>query len=132
MSLDDRILLQRLGKQHNWELCFTYSPREAFGLASQSYFELILCDRNQPGYPWREAMDRLAECSPRSCILLVSPVRDDALWRNVLQQGGYDVLIRPLREESALHAVHAVLRLFPQSEVSLSVVGNNRTQLRRA
>jgi len=114
MSLDDRFLLQQLGKQHHWELCLTYSPREAFGLASQSYFELTLCDRSQPRYPWREVMDRLAECSPRGCIFLVSPVRDD-------------VLIQPLREESVLHAVQAYCVLFPQREVSLSVVGNNGT-----
>ena len=120
MSLEDRFVLERLGKQHDWELQFTSSPREGVRLASQSHFELILCDRNQPGYPWREVMDRLAACSPRSCILLVSPVSDDNLWRDVLQRGGYDVLIRPLREESALHAVEAVLRFIcPENSVSV-------------
>ena len=120
MSLEDRFVLQRLGKQHDWELQFTNSPREGLKLASQSHFELILCDRNQHGYPWREVMDRLAACSPRSCILLVSPVSDDHLWRDVLQRGGYDVLIRPLREESALHAVEAVVRfIFPENSVSV-------------
>jgi CheY-like chemotaxis protein len=110
MSIDDRVLLGRLGEQHNWELRFTQSPRDAFQLASQSHFEIILCDRNQPGYPWREVMDRLAACLPHSCILLVSPVSGDDLWRSVLQHGGYDVLVRPLLENSALHAIQAVLR----------------------
>ena len=55
-------------------------------------------------------MDRLAKNSPRSCILLVSPMTGDDLWRSVLQHGGYDVLLRPLREHSALHAIQAVLR----------------------
>jgi DNA-binding NarL/FixJ family response regulator len=110
MSIDDSLSLRWLAEQHHWELCLTQSPRDAFRLASQSHFEIILCDRNQPGYPWREVMDRLAACSPRSCILLVSPVCDDDLWRSVLQHGGYDVLLRPLRENSALHAIQAVLR----------------------
>ena len=120
MSFEDRFLLERLGKRHGWELRFTYSPREGFNLASQRHFELILCDRNQPGYPWREVVDRFAACSPQSCILLVSPVSDDYLWRDVLQQGGYDVLLRPLREEPALRAVQAVLRFVsPESGVSV-------------
>jgi DNA-binding response OmpR family regulator len=120
MFLEDRFVLERLGRQHDWELQFTSSPREGLKLSSQSHFELILCDRDQPGYPWREVMYRLAACSPRSCIFLVSPVSDDHLWRDVLQQGGYDVLIRPLREESALHAVEAVLRFIsPENAVSV-------------
>ena len=110
MSIDDSVLLRCLAHQHKWDLRLTQSPRDAFHLASQSHFEIILCDRNQPGYPWREVMDRLATCSPRSCILLVSPMTGDDLWRSVLQHGGYDVLLRPLREHSALHAIQAVLR----------------------
>src|SRR5579862_9816076 len=70
ISLGDRLVLEHLGRQHNWELKFTDSPREGFALASRSHFGLILCDRNQNGYPWREVMDLLATCSPRSCILL--------------------------------------------------------------
>ena len=110
ISIDDCVSLRWLAEQHNWELRLTQSPRDAFHLASQSHFEIILCDRNQPGYPWREVMDRLAACSPRSCILLVSPVSDDDLWRSVLQHGGYDVLLRPLRKNSTLHVIQAVLR----------------------
>ena len=109
-SLSDSILLERLGKQQDWALRLTGSPRQAFRLASESFFELILCDCNQPGYPWREVMDCLSACSPRSHIVLISPVRDDYLRRDVIQQGGHEVLVRPLREESALHALQAVLR----------------------
>ena len=108
--LQDRILLERLGKQCNWELRFTNSPPEAFKWVSQHQYEIILCDRNQPGYPWREVMDRLAKSSPRSCILLISPVNDDYLWRDVLQWGGYNVLRRPLHPEAVLHFVDAATR----------------------
>jgi CheY-like chemotaxis protein len=110
ISLVDRILLEQLGKQHDWELRFTNSPPSGFSLASQSHFDLILCDRNQFGYPWREVISRLAGISPRSCILLVSPVNHDYLWQDVLQHGGYDVLARPMRESSVLSAVAAAVR----------------------
>jgi len=120
MSIDDRVLLSWLGKEHNWELRFTQSPREAFSFALDSHFAVILCDRNQPGYPWREVMGRLAAFSPQSCILLVSPVRDDDLWQSVLQHGGYDVLIRPLRESAALQTIQSALRfIFPERDVSV-------------
>jgi len=110
ISLDDIFLLEYLGNQHGWETKFAGTPREAFKLASYGNFDLILCDRNQSGYPWREVMDRLAASSPRSCILLVSPTNDDYLWWDVLHHRGFDVLIRPLREEIVLRAVDTAVR----------------------
>ena len=114
MPLPDLFLLERLGKKHAWEVRFTTSPREGFRLASQSHFELILCDCNQAEYHWRGVIERLAASSPRSCILLVSPVSDDYLRRDVLQEGGHDVLVRPLREESALQSVQSAIRYVSQ------------------
>jgi CheY-like chemotaxis protein len=110
ISLVDRVLLEQLGRQHDWEIRFTNSANCGFALAEQSHFELILCDRNQVGFPWREVIRRLAAISPRSCILLVSPVNMDYVWQDVLQQGGYDVLIRPLREKAVLDVISAAER----------------------
>lgn len=110
LPIDDCVSLRWLAEEHKWELRLTQSPRDAFQVASQTHFEIILCDRNQPGYPWREVMVRLAKCSPRSCILLVSPMNGDDLWQSVLQHGGYDVLRQPLRENSTLRAFHAAFR----------------------
>jgi CheY-like chemotaxis protein len=107
--LDDRFVLERIGNLYGWRLCFSSSPKDAFRLASQSDFDLILCDRNQPGYPWREVMDGLAASSPRSCIILTSPKKDDYLWWDVLNHRGFDVLIRPLREEHVLRMIDAAI-----------------------
>ena len=117
VPLRDVFLLERLGKQQAWELRFTTSPREGFRLVSRSHFELILCDCNQAEDHWRGVIERLAASSPRSRILLVSPVSDDYLRRDVLRHGGHDVLVRPLREESALHSVQAVSRFIPSGSV---------------
>ena len=68
IAIDDCVSLRWLAQQHKWELRLTQSPREAFNLASQSHFEIILCDRNQPGYPWREVMERPARCWQKSAI----------------------------------------------------------------
>jgi CheY-like chemotaxis protein len=103
----DRLVLERQCKRHGWELQFTNSPRDAFNLVSRQHFELILCYRQQPGYPWREVIDRLAGISPRSRILLVSPVSDQYLWRAVIEQGGFDILTSPLRDNDVLPLMNA-------------------------
>lgn len=118
MSLEDRFLLERLGRRHGWGLWFIDSPRVGFRLVSENAFDVILCDRNQPGYPWREVVDRLSVSAPRSCVLLISPAKDDYLWGEVVQHGGYNVVSRPLREESVLQVIQAAVRfLSPPSSV---------------
>ena len=37
--------------------------------------------------------------------MLISPVADDYLWNEVLSNGGYDVLAKPLRQQDVLRAV---------------------------
>lgn len=106
ISREDAYLLEFLEDQEDWEVKSTSSPLEAFQLASCGAFDVILCSRNQPGYPWREVMDRLAAGSPESCIFLVSPVKDDYLWCDVLSHGGFDVLIRPFRSEIVARAIN--------------------------
>lgn len=103
--LTDRVILEPLCRREGWEVRFTNSPREGFRLARERRFDVILCDSNQPGFPWREVMERLAENSRGSRIILVSPANDDFLWRDVFQQGGYGVLTRPMREADVLHAI---------------------------
>ena len=108
--LDDRFVLEELGKERSWELRFASSPQEGFRLVSEHHFELILCESDQPGYPWREVMDRLSASSPRSCILLVSSATGEYLWADILQHGGYGVLPRPLRKQSALCTLDTAAR----------------------
>jgi len=108
-SIGDRFFLEQLGEQHHWDLWFTESPGDGFKLAARGHFDLILCDRDQPGYPWREVMDRLVSSAPRSCILLLSAVNEDYLWGDVLQRGGYNVLLRPLREKAVLCSIDAAV-----------------------
>lgn len=120
VAIYDRFLLERLAERQGWSLTFSTSPRQAFSLASQDHFEVILCDRNQRGYPWREVMDRLVEISPQSCILLVSPQRDDFLWQDVMQHGGYDVLACPLREDTVLPAIDAAVFSLHRASLTMS------------
>jgi DNA-binding NtrC family response regulator len=106
----DRSLLAHMGKEHGWDLCFCPALEEALAALPTGDFTVILCDRDQPGLPWRQVLAHLVAHSPKTSILLVSPVNDDFLWREVVQCGGYDVLARPLRGDSAVQAIHAAAR----------------------
>lgn len=103
----DRLMLGCLAKEHGWEIQVTNSPRDAFNLVSRRHFELIFCHHHQPGFPWREVIDRLSARSPLSRILLISPMKNQELWHALIQQGGFDVLISPLRDHDVLPLMSA-------------------------
>lgn len=76
----------------------TQSAPEAFLLLTTHAFPIVLCDRDLPGWDWREVLAKMVETSPRICFLLTSRVNDAYLWREVVKYGGYDVVAKPLEE----------------------------------
>jgi len=115
LPLEAIFFLERIGGSQDWAVQFADFPSQALRLASQNEYDVILCDCNQKGHAWREVMDGLALRSPRSCILLVSPVKDDHVWLDVLQHHGFDILVRPLQESLTISTIEAAVRFINQS-----------------
>jgi CheY-like chemotaxis protein len=90
------------------ELIATASWDEAVGLLAGGRFAVILCDRDLPVGDWRETIRELAQRSP--CVLLVSSVVDDALWQEVVECGGYDIVRKPLEGEGVFRSIDEALR----------------------
>ena len=66
---------------------------------------MILYDRDLPGKGWRETVEELAASPAPACVILLSNVLDTYLRGEVLRNGGYDVLCKPLREADVVRAV---------------------------
>jgi ribulose 1,5-bisphosphate carboxylase large subunit-like protein len=54
---------------------------------------------------WRAVVTGFAAASGGACIMLVSKVIDDYLWNELVSNGGYEVLRKPLRENEVSRAV---------------------------
>ena len=67
--------------------------------------QIILLDRDLADGDWRNSLSACASASAGACTLLISRVADDYLWNEVVCNGGYDVLRKPLREQDVLRAV---------------------------
>lgn len=107
--MDDRLLLKRIAKQYDWEPRFAFSTQGALRLASQTHYDVILCDRHQAECPWQQVMSELSVCAPGSCIFLISRNSNNRLWGEVLEQGGFDILLRPFTGSTIANAVQAAL-----------------------
>lgn len=94
----DQTFYRSVRARGEWDLVITQSAPEAFLLLTTHAFPIVLCDRDLPGWDWREVLAKMVETSPRICFLLTSRVNDAYLWREVVKYGGYDVVAKPLEE----------------------------------
>lgn len=90
----------------DWELAIAGSFESAIESLKKNRTAVILCDRDLPGLDWHDALRKLSAATRACAILLVSPVNDEYLWEEVIRQGGFDVLVKPLQQEKAVRAVN--------------------------
>ena len=78
---------------------------DALGCVQKQVFSVVICDRDLPDGDWRALLERLGtvENSPR--LIVCSRLADYRLWAEVLNLGGYDVLITPFDREEVLRVI---------------------------
>lgn len=101
----DRQLLDEISRRNQWNVSFASTSGEARESLKQTKPQIILIDRDIDGADWRYAVSSLAAASGGACVLLISRVIDDYLWNEVVTNGGYDVLRKPLNESEVLRNV---------------------------
>ena len=105
----DRGVLASVSKQEPFDVHFAESCEEAFTLANQWNAAVIFFDRDWPGTDWRAAVESLAASSHHACVILMSGVADDYLWQELIRRGGYDVLPKPLRNDTVSRVIKLAL-----------------------
>jgi DNA-binding NtrC family response regulator len=101
----ERSTLDEIASKSNWRLRLASSSTEAEKYLREQAIAVILFDRDLPGTHWRDHMGDLLRSAPHSCVILVSGVNDEYLWEEVIRNGGYDVLTKPLQESQVVPAV---------------------------
>ena len=98
LSAEDSESLRKILAPHGWEI------REAAGwvqvyerLRSGSY-SAVICEHNLPGGCWKDVLVELEDWSPSPPLIVTSRHADNHLWAEVLNLGGYDVLLTPFEE----------------------------------
>lgn len=94
----DRRLLSDLAARTAWTLHFAETCALASAALHRLEIPIILCDRDLPGAEWRHVLRSMSAATHHPCAILLSSVIDDYLWNEVIGNGGYDVLPKPLQE----------------------------------
>jgi FixJ family two-component response regulator len=95
----DRRTMQEFGAGSTWKVNIAGCLDDGARAAANGTTAVVILDRElaeQRGHDWREAVHAFAHGSSNPCVLLVSAVIDGYLFEEVVKQGGFDVISRPL------------------------------------
>jgi DNA-binding response OmpR family regulator len=69
---------------------------------SENLVAILISDCNLPDGDWKDILKALSGVSCAPTLIVASHLADDRLWAEVLNLGGYDLLIKPfdLKEAS--------------------------------
>jgi len=105
---EDRVRLREILSQGNWKLHEASGCREALALLREQTVPVLLCERDHADGNWEDLLKAAATLLPDPPNLIVfSRLADESLWAEVLNLGGFDVLITPFEPEEVLRVTFA-------------------------
>ena len=108
-NMEDRLSLERIFDSNGWTIQGAKSIREATQLLKDRP-SLILCEKDLPDGNWKDIFreaQRLDEAAP---LVVVSRKPDERLWAEVLNWGGFDVLLTPFVRNEVERVMHMAWR----------------------
>lgn len=121
---DDEIVLnscRRIFADEGFNVTTTSNPQEGLRLASDSAFDVILCDWKMPGFDGLDVVGDLGRRSPESAMVMISgfPSLDRAT--EAMKRGAMDYVAKPFTpEEISAKVKHALQRKLTEEKRALS------------
>lgn len=111
--------LRHIADHFNWILFWAANLDQALPLIERYSASILIYDRDMTGCDWRTALRRLRSHRTGPCILLASRVSDPYLWKEVVRNGGFDVITKPFDPERVSRAIRcASTRDWPSRAIS--------------
>lgn len=108
---EDHGRITALLHQPHWRVASAYTVAEGVEAVGKGEIGIVLCDRNLPDGTWQQLFEAVDALEPSPLFIAVCLHADEALWAEVLNLGGYDVLSKPFHVDEVgrvlLHAYHA-------------------------
>ncbi len=101
----DRISLEGILGSRWWQLVAVSNLKDALACVKEHGASVVICERDLPDGTWHALLEALAEIPNQPKLIVCSRLADHGLWAEVLNLGGYDVLMAPFDQEEVLRVV---------------------------
>ena len=102
---DDHVVLPEILSHTNWEWHKTETCQQASELLIDHVVAVLICERDQPDGCWQDLLQRCTRVAAPPNLIVCSRLADEYLWAEVLNLGGYDVLIKPFDYEEVSRVI---------------------------
>jgi DNA-binding NtrC family response regulator len=102
---DDHIFLNSIFGHSKWQIRGVRSWREAVEYLSKNPTPVVVCERDLPDCSWKDVLSELAALPGQPLLVVTSRLADDDLWAEVLNLGGYDVLMKPFDKTEVFRVI---------------------------
>jgi DNA-binding response OmpR family regulator len=106
----DRQSLESILDLSSWSIQGAASYREATRLIRESGPSLILCERDLPDGSWKDVFREAGGLRNPPPVVVVSRQADERLWAEVLNLGGYDLLLKPFERTEVRRVMNMAFR----------------------
>lgn len=107
---DDHALLPQILNHPNWIWRHSRNGRHARAALKRNHNAVVFCDREQPDGDWRLLLEAACSLAHPPSVILYSRVADERFWVEVLNLGGFDVLLKPFELEEVMRVSSAAWR----------------------
>lgn len=106
---EDRSALQQIIGPCEWKVIWSATCAAAIEAVQRSEPQIVVSGRTFPDGEWKDIWARLRSRPNPPMFILASRLADESLWSEVLNLGGYDLLLKPLHPEEVVRTVHGAL-----------------------
>jgi DNA-binding NtrC family response regulator len=88
-----------------WRVHRATTCSDASSKLSESACDVILCDKSLPDGGWRDLLARAEALSTSVPVVVMSHAADESMWADVLREGAFDLLAKPLDQKEICRVV---------------------------
>ncbi|MBW1801207.1 MAG: formate/nitrite transporter family protein, partial [Deltaproteobacteria bacterium] len=105
---DEELVLEscrKIFKAEGFDVMTTAIPQEGLELASDSTFDIILCDWKMPGFNGMDVVKELERRTPESAVVMISGYPTVGRATEAMKHGAMDYVAKPFTPEEILETV---------------------------
>ena len=110
---DEEVVLgscRKIFTAEGFEVTTTTSPQEGLRLASDSSFDVILCDWKMPGFDGMDVVEELDRRSSDSAVVMISGYPTVGRATEAMKRGAMDYVAKPFTPEEIVEAVRRAVK----------------------
>ncbi len=108
----DRQVVQEVFRKQGWKLFEACDRRKAMEYLNRQKVHVVIAETDVPDWHWKKVLSDLRRMNQPPVLIVTSHLADESLWAEVLNVGGYDVLVQPLLSDELERVIASAHRHF--------------------